>query len=63
MDKWLKTVKGNRSMSTLTETNKTTVKPVTNTSCLSLHLVNRETAEISKKRKYDDSYLSYGFTV
>ena len=40
------------------------VKPLSNllqTHTLS-HLVNKETAEISKKRKYDDSYLSYGFT-
>ena len=40
----------------------TLVEPVTNILSLSLHLGNKETAEVSKKRRYDDSYLSYGFT-
>ena len=48
--------------STSTETSETTVEPVTNTSSMLLHLVNKETAEVSKKTKYDDSYFSYGFT-
>ena len=60
MDEWLKTVKKNRSKPISTETSETTVKPVTNTSSLSSHLVNKETAEVSKKRKYDDVNLSYG---
>ena len=62
MDKWIKTIKGNRSKSTSSETSETTVESVTNTSRFSLHLANKETAEASKKRKYDDSYLSYGST-
>ena len=62
IDKWLEIVKGNQSKPILTETSETTVKPVTNTSSLSSHLVNKETAEVSKKEKYDDSYLSYDFT-
>ena len=63
MDKWLKTVKGNQSRPTSSETSGAAVQPVAGASCSSSKLDNNnKTAEASKKRKYDESYLSFGFT-
>ncbi len=63
MNKWLKTVKGKQSRPTSTETSGAAVQPVASTSCSSSKLDNNnKTAEASKKRKYDENYLSFGFT-
>ena len=64
MDKWLKIVKVNESNlnendSSVTVTDAETVAMA---SCSSLNFNNKKTAEASKKRKYDESYLSFGFT-
>ena len=53
MDKWLKTVKVNENDSSVT---------AAMASCSSSKFNNKKTAEASKKRKYDESYLSFGFT-
>ena len=63
MVKWLKTVKGNQSKHTSSETSGAAVQPVAGASCSSSKLDNNnKTEEASKKRKYDESYLSFGFT-
>ena len=64
MDKWLKIVKVNESKlnendSSVTVTDAETVAMA---SCSSLNFNNKKTAEATKKRKYDESYLSFGFT-
>ena len=60
MDKWLKTVKVNEL--TANDSSVTAAEPVAMTSCSASNFNNKKTAEASKKRKYDKSYLSFGFT-
>ena len=62
MDKWLKTVKVNESKLNENESSVTAAETATMVSCSSSKFNNKKTAEASKKRKYDESYLSFGFT-
>ena len=62
MDKWLKTARVNESKLNENDSSVTAAETVAMASCLSSNFNNKKTAEASKKRKHDESYLSFGFT-
>lgn len=62
MDKWLKTVKVNESKLNENDSSVTAAETVAMASCSSSNFNDKKTAEASKKRKYDESYLSFVFT-
>ena len=62
MDKWLKTVQVNESKLTENDSSVTAAETVAMPSCSLSNFNNKKTAEACKKRNYDKSCLSFGFT-
>ena len=62
IDKWPKTIKANESKLTANDSSVTTSEPVAMASYSSSNFTNKKTPEASRKRKYGESYLSFGFT-